>query len=205
MSMAATILIMAGLMVGFGTLDPQLERADLAKKRIMLILLTLLAGSLLPPFQWGMVRVMPGSLFSIMAAGVLFLWGSAGKQWVRSLLCAALTAALLAAANAFLPYGMDELNIARYVFFGLIGGMVSGISAGTVKGAAATALWGTLLFDAADGAMAYFMDKGSVLLLGHTELADQAVIAMAAAVLIAVMVGYTIRQIEWITRKVGRT
>ena len=205
MSIAAAILLMSGVMVGFGTLDPLLERAKLSKRRAMAILLILFAGTIFSPMYVLRVRVLPGILLTITAASMLIMRGCPGKMWVRALFSAVLMASVLASLTILLPYGLDELAVARYVFLGLVGGMISGGVAGSVKAAAAGTLLGSAVFDLAEGLMNFVRDKGSTLLIGHTELADQAMIAMVTAVGCAVMVEIGMTQMKRFSRKAGRT
>lgn len=180
MSLGFTLALSLLVLTAFGTIQPVLERSKLSRRQALGVETALLLGTLVPMVTIGKVRLEPGPVCAGIAVGTLLLRGQGRGAAAWALLAAFIAGMAVFSQRMLVPGAEEQLPMATWVFEGILGGAAAGILCRNVRCAMTASLVGVLAADVAHGAAVYSAGAEQ-LLIGHTELMDEAMLALLTA------------------------
>lgn len=201
MALSTTLCLVILVLAGFGTIQPILKRLGLTAGQAMIGTVLLLVGSNVPMLTVGQVRVAPGAILACLSVGVPLLVGQGRGAAAWAMLAAFVTGMTVFGQRMLLPGAQEQLTVPVWAFEGVLGGAAAGLLCRNGRCAMSAALLGVLAADAAHGA-AVFSAGADMLILGHTELADEAMLGLVSSVVVSAMVTMLWDGIRMLMRRV---
>lgn len=197
MSTGLILLIIVGILVGFGVGQRVLDRLRLTDRQALFFVLLLLVGGLLPDIPLGpylSVNV-GGSLVPLGLSAYLLVRAGSGRELARTLVASALTAAAIYFLGRWLPDEPETALMDYNYLYGLIAGAVAYLFGRSRRGAFVAGVLGSVIADVWSAAEIWSQGISQRLYLGGAGAMDVVVISGLTAVLLAELVGELIERI----------
>lgn len=190
MSIGMLILTVLAVLIFCGVLQRVLDRMYLTDRGALMLIALMLAGTLLPNLNFGMVTVSLGG--AVIPLGVclwLLVKADSAHEKMRALIGALLTAASVYGLSVFLPAEAEELPVDPNLLYGLSAGVIACILGRSRRAAFLCGVLGITLADTLTAALNWANGIRQSLVLGGAGVLDTAVISGVLAVLLTELVG----------------
>ncbi len=190
MSIGMLILTVLAVLIFCGVLQRVLDRMYLTDRGALMLIALMLAGTLLPNLNFGMVTVSLGG--AVIPLGVclwLLVKADSAHEKMRALIGALLTAASVYGLSVFLPAEAEELPVDPNLLYGLSAGVIACILGRSRRAAFLCGVLGITLADTLTAALNWANGIRQPLVLGGAGVLDTAVISGVLAVLLTELVG----------------
>lgn len=204
MSIATLLLTVVAILIFFGVLERVLDRMYLTDKAALVLVLAMFVGTLLPHISIGMVSVNVGG--AVIPLGVciwLLMKADTGKERLRAIGGALVTAALVLACSYLLPDEPEKLPVEPMLLYGVAGGLAAFVLGRSRRGAFICGVLGVLLADVVTALLNWSQGIDQQLVLGGAGLADAVVISGVAAVLLTELLGEAMERIKRGSKRKG--
>jgi len=202
MSTGLILLIITGILIGFGVAQRVLDRMRLTDRQALFFAGLLLAGGLLPDIPLGRnlhINV-GGALVPLGLCVYLLIKAGSTKEVVRTLAASLITAAAVYFLGRLLPDEPEQAFMDFNYLYGLAAGAIAYILSRSRRASFVSGVLGAILADVWSAAEIWAQGVDQPLYLGGAGAMDVIVISGLTAVLLAELMG---ELIERLTR--GRT
>lgn len=204
MSAGMMLLTIAAVLVFCGLLQRVLDRMYLTDRQALLIIGTMLLGSLLPNINLGPVSVnLGGAVIPLAVCVYLFVKADEAIERWRTIIGTLLTAGAVYALSVLLPAEAETLPLDPMWLYGLCGGIIAWILGRSRRAAFICGVAGVILADVASAIIAGMQGYQTQLILGGAGIADATVISGVIAVLLCELVGETVERFVRVHAKQG--
>lgn len=202
MSTGLILLIIVGILIGFGVAQRVLDRLRLTDRQALFFVLLLLVGGLLPDLPlFGAIHInVGGALVPLGLCAYLLTAADTNKEVIRSLIAAFITAAAIYFLGVLLPDEPEAAFMDFNYLYGLAAGVIAYLFGRSRRGAFIAGVLGAVLADIWSAATIWMQGVPQPLYLGGAGAMDVIVISGLTAVLLAEFMG---ELLERMTR--GRT
>jgi len=190
-------LVIVAALIYFGLAHRTLDRMYLTDKAALLVIAAMILGSFIDiPIPFGGIDAsinIGGAVIPVALAIYVLSRAGTTKEWVRAILAAVITAAVILVINSFI-FGDDPWHTGRefldplYVM-PLIAGGVAYIAGRSRRSAFIAATMGVLLLDIVDYLVVLFTGVRSTISIGGAGIFDALVLSGIVAVGLAEIVG----------------
>jgi len=198
MSTGLILLVIVGILVGFGVAQRVLDRLRLTDRQALFFVLALLVGGMLPdiPLGGNLSINAGGALVPVGISVYLLVKADSAKEVVRALVASALTGAAIYFLGKILPDEPETAFMDFNYLYGLVAGIVAYIFGRSRRGAFVAGVLGAVIADFWSAAEIWMQGVSQPLLLGGAGAMDVIVISGVAAVLLAEFLGEVIERIQ---------
>ena len=198
MSTGLILLVIVGILVGFGVAQRVLDRLRLTDRQALVFVLALLVGGMLPdiPLGGNLSINAGGALVPIGISVYLLIKADSAKEVVRALVASVLTGAAIYFLGKILPDEPETAFMDFNYLYGLVAGIVAYIFGRSRRGAFVAGVLGAVIADFWSAAEIWMQGVSQPLLLGGAGAMDVIVISGVAAVLLAEFLGEVIERIQ---------
>lgn len=198
MSTGLILLIIAGILIGFGVGQRVLDRLRLTDRQALFFVLALLVGGLLPDVPLGpylSVNV-GGALVPVGLSVYLLVRAGTAREKVRALAASVVTAAAIYFLGRMLPDEPETAFMDFNYLYGLAAGVVAYLFGRSRRGAFVAGVLGSVIADVWSAADIWMQGVRQPLYLGGAGAMDVVVISGLTAVLLAEFVGELIERMQ---------
>ncbi len=198
MSTGLILLVIVGILVGFGVAQRVLDRLRLTDRQALFFVLALLVGGMLPdiPLGGNLSINAGGALVPIGISVYLLIKADSAKEVVRALVASVLTGAAIYFLGKILPDEPETAFMDFNYLYGLAAGIVAYIFGRSRRGAFVAGVLGAVIADFWSAAEIWMQGVSQPLLLGGAGAMDVIVISGVVAVLLAEFLGEVIERIQ---------
>lgn len=198
MSTGLILLVIVGILVGFGVAQRVLDRLRLTDRQALFFVLALLVGGLLPDIPLGAnISINAGgALVPIGISIYLLIRADSTKEVVRALIASVLTGAAIWFLGRILPDEPETAFMDFNYLYGLAAGIVAYIFGRSRRGAFVAGVLGAVIADVWSAAEVWMQGVQQPLYLGGAGAMDVIVISGIVAVLLAEFLGEVIERIQ---------
>ena len=198
MSTGLILLVIVGILVGFGVAQRVLDRLRLTDRQALFFVLVLLVGGLLPDIPLGknLSINVGGALIPIGLSVYLLIKADSAKEVVRSLVAAALTGGAIYLLGSFLPDEPEAAFMDFNYLYGLVAGTLAYLFGRSRRGAFVAGILGTVIADFWSALELWMQGVSQPLRLGGAGAMDVIVISGLVAVLLAEFTGELIERMQ---------
>ena len=198
MSTGLILLVIVGILVGFGVAQRVLDRLRLTDRQALFFVLALLVGGLLPDIPLGdhLSVNAGGALVPIGISVYLLIRADSTKEVVRALVASALTGAAIYFLGKLLPDEPEAAFMDFNYLYGLVAGIVAYLFGRSRRGAFVAGVLGAVIADVWSAAEIWMQGVQQPLQLGGAGAMDVIVISGIVAVLLAEFLGEVIERIQ---------
>ncbi len=198
MSTGLILLVIVGILVGFGVAQRVLDRLRLTDRQALFFVLALLVGGLLPDIPLGdhLSVNAGGALVPIGISVYLLIKADSTKEVVRALVASALTGAAIYFLGKLLPDEPEAAFMDFNYLYGLVAGIVAYLFGRSRRGAFVAGVLGAVIADVWSAAEVWMQGVQQPLQLGGAGAMDVIVISGIVAVLLAEFLGEVIERIQ---------
>ena len=198
MSTGLILLVIVGILVGFGVAQRVLDRLRLTDRQALFFVLALLVGGLLPdiPLSENIRINAGGALVPIGISVYLLIRADSTKEVVRALIASVLTGAAIWFLGRILPDEPETAFMDFNYLYGLIAGIVAYLFGRSRRGAFVAGVLGAVIADVWSAAEVWMQGVQQPLQLGGAGAMDVIVISGIVAVLLAEFLGEVIERIQ---------
>ena len=191
MSVGLILLVIVGILVGFGVAQRVLDRLRLTDRQALFFVLALLVGGLLPDIPLGenLSINAGGALVPVGLSVYLLIKAGSAKEVVRTLVASALTGAAIYFLGRFLPDEPEAAFMDYTYLYGLTGGVIAYLFGRSRRGAFVAGVLGAVIADIWSAAEVWMQGVSQPLHLGGAGATDVIVISGVVAVLLAEFAG----------------
>lgn len=190
MSLGLVLLTAVAVLVFFGVIQRVLDKMHLTDREALVITALMFFGTLIPNLSLGRVEInLGGGLIPVGVCIYLLFKADEGREVVRTLAGAALTAAAVYLLGRWMPDEPEAISFDPNYVYGLIGGLIAYLLGRSRRGAFICGVMGILLADTAVAWMNWQSGLNQPLILGGGGVMDAMVISGVLAVLLAEGVG----------------
>lgn len=191
MSTGLILLIITGILVGFGVAQRVLDRLRLTDRQALFFVLLLLVGGLLPDIPLGsrLTVNVGGALAPLGLSAYLLIRANTAKEVVRTVIAAALTGAAIYFLGKYLPDEPEATFIDYTYLYGLIGGVIAYLFGRSRRGAFVAGILGAVIADVWSAFDVWLQGIPQPLHLGGAGAMDVIVLSGLVAVLLAELIG----------------
>lgn len=191
MSTGLILLVIVGILVGFGVAQRVLDRLRLTDRQALFFVLALLVGGLLPDIPLGANLSINagGTLVPLGLCAYLLIKADTAKEVVRTLIASALTGAAIYFLGKMLPDEPEAAFMDFNYLYGLIAGIVAYLFGRSRRGAFVAGVLGAIIADVWSAAEIWMQGVSQPLKLGGAGAMDVIVISGIIAVLLAEFTG----------------
>ncbi|MBQ2956589.1 MAG: DUF1614 domain-containing protein [Clostridia bacterium] len=197
MSTGLILLIIVGILVGFGVAQRVLDRLRLTDRQALFFVLILLVGGLLPDIPLGdrLTVNVGGALVPLGLAAYLLIKADSTKEVVRSLVASVLTGASIYFLGRMLPDEPETAFMDFNYLYGIAAGVIAYLFGRSRRGAFVAGILGAVIADVWSAFDLWMQGVSQPLHLGGAGVMDVVVISGIVAVLLAEFVGELIERI----------
>lgn len=197
MSTGLILLIIVGILVGFGVAQRVLDRLCLTDRQALFFVFVLLVGGLLPDIPlFGNFHInIGGALVPIGISVYLLIRAGTGKEVVRALAASVLTAVAIYLLGIYLPDEPETAFMDFNYLYGLAAGIIAYLFGRSRRASFVAGILGAVLADIASAITVWSQGISQPLYLGGAGAMDIIVISGLTAVLLAEFVGELIERI----------
>ena len=198
MSIGMILLVVIALLILFGALQRVLDRMALTDRQALLCVAAIFIGGWLPDISLGLITLnIGGALIPLIVCVYLLLHAGTGKERVRALVAAALTAAAIYALSLFFPSDPVAMPmIDPMILCGVAGGVIAWLLGRSRRSAFIAGVLGVILADVISGVRLWMRGVDQTIHLGGAGALDAVVIAGVTGVLMCELVGEIIERIQ---------
>ncbi len=198
MSTGLILLIVAGILIGFGVAQRVLDRLRLTDRQALFFVLLLFVGGLLPDIPLGANLSVNagGALVPVGLCVYLLVRAGSAREVVRSLIASALTGAAVYFLGRMLPDEPETAFMDFNYLYGLAAGVVACIFGRSRRGAFVAGVLGAVIADVWSTAEVWMQGVQQPLRLGGAGAMDVIVISGITAVLLTELVGELIERMS---------
>ncbi len=196
MSIGMILLVVIALLILFGVLQRVLDRMALTDRQALACVAAIFIGGWLPDINLGMVTLnIGGALVPLLVCIYLFFHAGTGKERLRAIVAAVVTAAAVYAIGLFFPADPVTMPFDPMILYGLCGGIVAWLLGRSRRSAFIAGVLGILLADAAVGIVNWSRGINQVVHLGGAGALDAVVLSGIGAVLLCELFGEIMERI----------
>jgi len=198
MSTGLILLIVVGILIGFGVAQRVLDRLRLTDRQALFFVLLLLVGGLLPDIPLGeslSVNV-GGALVPIGLCVYLLIRAGSAREVVRALIASAATGASIYFLGRMLPSEPEAAFMDFNYLYGLAAGVIAYLLGRSRRGAFVAGVLGAVIADVWSAVAIRMQGVQQTLVLGGAGAMDVIVISGITAVLLAELVGELIERMS---------
>ena len=196
MSAGTTLLTIAAILVYCGLMQRILDRMYLTDRQALLIIGTMLIGTLLPNLPFGVVSInLGGAVIPLGICVFLFCKADESRERIRAVIGTLITAIGILLLSTLLPAEPEGLLVDPMWLYGLCGGVLAWLIGRSRRNAFICGIAGVLVADLITGIYALLEGYSVQLVLGGGGIADAAVISGVVSVLLCELLGETIERI----------
>lgn len=197
MSTGLILLIVTGILVGFGAAQRVLDRLRLTDRQALFFVLLMLVSGLLPDIPLGRsLRInIGGTLIPLGLCAYLLIKADTTKERVRACTAAALTGAAIYWLGKLLPDEPETAFMDFNYLYGLIAGAIAYLFGRSRRGAFVAGILGAVIADVISASEVWLAGIRQPLYLGGAGAMDVIVISGLTAVLLAELAGELIERI----------
>ena len=196
MSAGTTLLTIAAILVFCGLMQRVLDRMYLTDRQALLIIGTMLIGTLLPNLPFGVVSInLGGAVIPLGICVFLFCKADESRERIRAVIGTLITAIGILLLSTLLPAEPEGLLVDPMWLYGLCGGVLAWLIGRSRRNAFICGIAGVLVADLITGIYALLEGYSVQLVLGGGGIADAAVISGVVSVLLCELLGETIERI----------
>lgn len=197
MSTGLILLVIVGILVGFGVAQRVLDRLRLTDRQALFFVLVLLVGGMLPDIPLGenLSVNAGGALVPIGISVYLLIKADSTKEVVRALIASALTGAAIYFLGRMLPDEPETAFMDFNYLYGLVAGVIAYLFGRSRRGAFVAGILGAVIADIWSAAEIWMQGVSQPLRLGGAGAMDVIVVSGLVAVLLAEFVGELIERI----------
>lgn len=197
MSTGLILLVIVGILVGFGVAQRVLDRLRLTDRQALFFVLALLVGGMLPdiPLGGNLSINAGGALVPVGISVYLLIKADSTKEVVRALVASVLTGAAIYFLGKILPDEPENAFMDFNYLYGLVAGIVAYIFGRSRRGSFVAGVLGAVIADLWSAAEIWMQGVSQPLRLGGAGAMDVIVISGVVAVLLAEFLGEVIERI----------
>ncbi len=198
MSTGLILLIVVGVLVGFGVAQRVLDRLRLTDRQALFFVLLLLVGGLLPdiPLSENLSVNVGGALVPVGLAVYLLIKAGSTKEVVRALIASALTGAAIYFLGKMLPDEPETAFMDFNYLYGLVAGVVAYLFGRSRRGAFVAGILGAVIADVWSAADIWTQGISQPLRLGGAGAMDVIVISGLTGVLLSELMGELLERMQ---------
>ena len=198
MSIGMLLLLVLGLMILFGMLQRTLDRMALTDRQSLLCVAAIFVGGWLPAIPLGLVSLnIGGALVPFLVCVWLLIHAGTGKERIRALVAAVLTAAAIFGLNMILPSDPVSMPMLDPMLLdGFAGGVIAWLLGRSRRSAFVAGVLGVILADILTGVSLWMKGINQTVHLGGAGALDAIVIAGVTAVLLCELVGEIMERMQ---------
>lgn len=191
MSSGLILLVVTGILIGFGVAQRVLDRLRLTDRQALLFVLLLFVGGLLPDIPLGQALSVNigGALIPVGLCVYLLVRSGDTKEVVRSLIASAATGVAVYWLGHLLPDEPEAAFMDYNYLYGLTAGAVACLLGRSRRGAFIAGVLGSIVADVWSAVSVWRMGVQQTLRLGGAGALDVIVISGLTAVLLTELVG----------------
>lgn len=190
MSLGMILLVALTLLILFGVLERVLDRMALTDRQAIACIAAIFIGGWLPDLSLGLVTInIGGALIPFIVCVYLFFHAGTGKEKLRCLTAAALTAAAIYAISVFFPSDPVAMPFDPMMLYGVSGGAIAWLLGRSRRSAFIAGVLGVILSDVVVGFVNWRNGVNQILHLGSAGALDAVVLSGVTAVLLCELVG----------------
>ena len=191
MTVGRILLILVSALVAAGACQRALDRLRLTDRQALFFVGLIFVGGLLPDIPIGQsVRVNAGgALLPFLLAAYVWIRADSGRERLRSLTAALVTAAAVFAIGRFYPSEPEAMPFDVNYVYGIAAGLIAYVFGRSRRGAFIAGVVGLLAADVLQAALLWREGIGQTLYLGSGGMMDAVVISGILAVLTAELTG----------------
>ena len=191
MSTGLILLVIVGILVGFGVAQRVLDRLRLTDRQALFLVLALLVGGLLPDLPLGenLSLNVGGALVPLGLCAYLLIKADSSKEIIRTLVASALTGAAIYFLGKMLPDEPEAAFMDFNYLYGLVAGIVAYLFGRSRRGAFVAGVLGAVIADVWSAVEVWMQGVSQPLRLGGAGAMDVVVISGIVAVLLAEFLG----------------
>jgi len=191
MSTGLILLVIVGILVGFGVAQRVLDRLRLTDRQALFFVLALLVGGLLPdiPLGTNLSINAGGTLVPLGLCAYLLLKADTAKEVIRTLIASVLTGAAIYFLGKLLPDEPEAAFMDFNYLYGLVAGITAYLFGRSRRGAFVSGVLGAIIADVWSAAEIWIQGISQPLRLGGAGIMDVTVISGIVAVLLAEFTG----------------
>ena len=196
MSAGTTLLTIAAILVYCGLMQRVLDRMYLTDRQALLIIGTMLIGTLLPNLPFGVVSInLGGAVIPLGICVFLFCKADESRERIRAVIGTLITAIGILLLSTLLPAEPESLLVDPMWLYGLCGGVLAWLIGRSRRKAFICGIAGVIIADLITGIHALLQGYSVQIVLGGGGIADAAVISGVVSVLLCELLGETIERI----------
>lgn len=196
MSAGTTLLTIAAILVYCGLMQRVLDRMYLTDRQALLIIGTMLIGTLLPNLPFGVVSInLGGAVIPLGICVFLFCKADESIERIRAVIGTIITAIGVLLLSTLLPAEPESLLVDPMWLYGLCGGILAWLIGRSRRNAFICGIAGVIVADLITGIYALLEGYSVQIVLGGGGIADAAVISGVVSVLLCELLGETIERI----------
>ena len=196
MSAGTTLLTIAAILVYCGLMQRVLDRMYLTDRQALLIIGTMLIGTLLPNLPFDVVSInLGGAVIPLGICVFLFCKADESIERIRAVIGTIITAIGVLLLSTLLPAEPESLLVDPMWLYGLCGGVLAWLIGRSRRNAFICGIAGVLVADLITGICALLEGYSVQIVLGGGGIADAAVISGVVSVLLCELLGETIERI----------
>lgn len=196
MSVGMILLTVVAILVFFGVAQRVLDKMYLSDKMALLLIALMFFGTLIPNVTIGRVSFsLGGTLIPVGVCVFLFVKAGTGKEKIRALIGAVVTAGIIYALSALLPNEPEAMFIEPMYLYGIVGGIVAYLLGRSRRGAFICGVLGILLADVAQAVVNWTSGIDQPLVLGGAGVFDAMMFSGILGVLLCELLGELIERV----------
>lgn len=191
MSIGMILLLILSLLILLGALERVLDRMALTDKQALGCAAAIFIGGWLPDIPLGLLHInIGGALVPLTVCAYLLTLAGTGKERIRPLIAAGLTAASIYALSMLIPadpVAMPMLD--PILLYGIAGGVIAWLLGRSRRSAFIAGVMGVILADIIGGISLWMRGVNQTVYLGGAGALDAVVIAGVTGVLMCELAG----------------
>ena len=196
MSAGTTLLTIAAILVYCGLMQRVLDRMYLTDRQALLIIGTMLIGTLLPNLPFDVVSInLGGAVIPLGICVFLFCKADESRERIRAVIGTLITAIGILLLSTLLAAEPESLLVDPMWLYGLCGGVLAWLIGRSRRNAFICGIAGVIIADLITGIHALLQGYSVQIVLGGGGIADAAVISGVVSVLLCELLGETIERI----------
>lgn len=190
MSVGMILLTVVAILVFFGVAQRVLDKMYLSDRMALLLIGLMFFGTLIPNITLGRVSFsLGGTLIPVGVCVYLFAKAGTGKERIRALIGAVVTAGIIYALSMFLPNEPEKMWIDPMYLYGVVGGLVAYLLGRSRRGAFICGVLGILLADVAQAVVNWSRGIDQTLVLGGGGVFDAMMFSGILGVVLCELIG----------------
>lgn len=198
MSIGMILLIVLSVLILMGALQRVLDRMALSDRQALLFVGAIFIGGWLPDLDFGLIQLnIGGAIVPLIICVYLLLHAGTGKERIRAIIAALLTAAAITVISMLIPADPAKMPLLDpMILYGVAGGVIAWLLGRSRRSAFIAGVLGVLFADLTSAASLWLRGIGQSVYLGGAGALDAVVLAGVIGVLCCELAGEAMERMQ---------